>query len=860
MLPKQDLFARLAAGATVLTPNRRLSQALMREFDEHQIRRGHAVWDAPDILPFGSFVERLYGDAFYSGTRVALPPMLTGAQEERIWRQIVEKAGLLANDETASGCREAWRLMHLWRVRPGTSSEDAAAFAAWAESYGKRTAGEMDAARLPDFAATLLPHAAKPKGLVAYAFDIVPPQIEEFLQACAMHGIEVERCAPESAAGQSVRLSFKSPKEELERAAFWARARLEQGRTRIGVVVPELEIRRREVARVFSRVMQPGFQIPGAAAAALPFNISIGVRLADYPIVAAALSLLELAQREVPFEQASRLVRSPFLADAEREAAERAKLDVKLRRRLPGVVSLPKLVAEAQGAPLLRRALEKFFAARPRDDLFQDRSAAGWARQFTQLLAAAGFPGERTLDSAEFQTRAKLNEVLGEMARLERVAGELSPGQALAALRRLCSETLFQPESGEAPVQVLGILESAGMTFDCLWVSGLTDEAWPLKARANPFLPIARQKQAGIPQASAEGSLALDRRLTAQWLGSAAEVIVSSYEKDGDRELAPSPLILGVAAGVVPVPAFPRLRDVLFAGRRAETLEDRVAPPVAPGPVSGGTKVLADQAACPFRAFAHWRLRAEEMQAPADVPDAGERGTLIHKLMAALWGELKTSDALERDVGPAIERAAAQAVREMELEGRFAELELERLVRVAREWLAVEKARPPFEVVALEREQVIRIAGMEFKGRIDRMDRAAGGHVLIDYKTGGNPTVGKWKPPRPDEPQLPLYAISAEEEIVAVAFGKVVHGDMKFNGCARDDRILPNVKKQNWGDLLAEWKKEADALGAAFAAGEARVDPKKELQTCRYCDLQTLCRVYEKANPLRLDEIEGADE
>jgi hypothetical protein len=55
--------------------------------------------------------------------------------------------------------------------------------------------------------------------------------------------------------------------------------------------------------------------------------------------------------------------------------------------------------------------------------------------------------------------------------------------------------------------------------------------------------------------------------------------------------------------------------------------------------------------------------------------------------------------------------------------------------------------------------------------------------------------------------------------------------------------------------LLADWKREAESLGAGFAAGEARVDPKRELQTCRYCDLQTLCRVYEKLNPLK-DETE----
>jgi len=57
--------------------------------------------------------------------------------------------------------------------------------------------------------------------------------------------------------------------------------------------------------------------------------------------------------------------------------------------------------------------------------------------------------------------------------------------------------------------------------------------------------------------------------------------------------------------------------------------------------------------------------------------------------------------------------------------------------------------------------------------------------------------------------------------------------------------------------LVAGWKRELDALGAGFASGEARVDPKKHLETCRYCDLKPLCRVYERVNAL---EEEGEEE
>ena len=42
----------------MVTPNKRLSQALMADFDAHQIRRDLKVWEAPDILPFDAFVEQ----------------------------------------------------------------------------------------------------------------------------------------------------------------------------------------------------------------------------------------------------------------------------------------------------------------------------------------------------------------------------------------------------------------------------------------------------------------------------------------------------------------------------------------------------------------------------------------------------------------------------------------------------------------------------------------------------------------------------------------------------------------------------------------------------------------------------------
>src|SRR5438270_13572277 len=283
-----------------------------------------------------------------------------------------------------------------------------------------------------------------------------------------------------------------------------------------------------------------------------------------------------------------------------------------------------------------------------------------------------------------------------------------------------------------------------------------------------------------------------------------------------------------------------------------ESFEDHRAPRVRPGAQRGGTRVLADQAACPFRAFARWRLGAEALEEPAPGLDARKRGSLLHQLMKHLWSKLKSSRSLRDDLEPAIAEAAAAALKELRLEGRFAELERERLTRLAREWLEIEKTRAPFEVAALEERRTLNVAGLELSGRIDRMDRLEkGGHALVDYKTG-QARRQAWLGERPDDPQLPIYAVSAPENIAAVAFARLNPGEMAFRGFSNERNLLPKVDLyRDWRGLLDQGRKETNALGTAFAAGDSRIDPKYALKTCRLCDLQTLCRVYENISSLK---------
>ena len=119
---------------------------------------------------------------------------------------------------------------------------------------------------------------------------------------------------------------------------------------------------------------------------------------------------------------------------------------------------------------------------------------------------------------------------------------------AVAAVRRLAAERLFQPETPPVPIQVMGVLESTGLEFDHLLVLGLHAEAWPRPARPNPLLPVELQRRAGAPGSGPEWELGFAQRMTAAWRRAAPQVVFCFPAAEGDRTLAPSPLLAGLPA------------------------------------------------------------------------------------------------------------------------------------------------------------------------------------------------------------------------------------------------------------------------------------------------------------------------
>ena len=884
-LTHDDVFVRLTdspSGAiTIITPNHRLALVLQREFGGFQVGLGKAFWESADILPWSGFLERAGEDARYTDV-APLPLVLSPAQSRALWENLLRASpggeALLAVADAARLAHEAWQLARTWRLGPrlrgAVQNEDGKAFQDWAPRYERtlQRNGLMDAAELADRVLPLMADGRirRPQTLVAYGFDSFTPQQSDFLDGLQRAGCEVLLAGPREHAGRVLRQPCIDAEQEIRLAAAWIRTRLEAGHTRIGVVVPDLAARRAAVVRLFSAATAPDYALPGAPMRVLPFNLSLGVPLADYPLVNTAMLLLELAGREAEFERASRLLRSPFIAGAETERSARALLDVELRGRVEPAVTLERLQGLAAGyggdCPRLARLLAELAGFR-KSRLFGTQAPSQWARAISDALAVAGFPGERVLDSAEYQTLKRWHDLIAGFAALDRVVPRMVYAEALSRLRRMAADTPFQPESPEVPIQILGVLETSGLTFDCLWVMGLDDEHWPPPQRPNPFLPLAVQRAAGLPQCSAADGLAAARDMTRRWCVSADEVVLSHASREDDRELRPSALIAAMSEGPVEIAHCADYRAAIHALRDIEQLADETAPPLTGDRVAGGgTGLLKDQAACPFRAAARHRLRAESPEVPHAGLDALERGTLVHNALAKVWAQLRTSDALQALDSNALDAlldtsadAAMERIRRERptaLSGRFADIEKQRLMNLARAWLELDRQRGAYTVLAVEDKRVMAIGGLQLNARLDRVDETADGRrIIIDYKTGrANATdlLGE----RPEEPQLPLYLLSTEPDAAAVAFAQVRTGKMAYAGLARDGDLLPGIKAHAdtrqaeqfpaWPDLIAAWRKDLERMASQFAAGVSTVDPKRYPQTCQYCDLQPFCRIRER--------------
>lgn len=402
-----------------------------------------------------------------------------------------------------------------------------------------------------------------------------------------------------------------------------------------------------------------------------------------------------------------------------------------------------------------------------------------WAQQFTEQLQQLGWPGPRTLNNEESQTLERWQALLSEFSSLK-ITHTLNWKQALQHLTQLANKMMYQPKAQGAPrIQIFESLNTAErFAPEHLWVIG--SEA----SRATLELPT-------------------------------------------DLTYA----------------------QQIYQTGQLETIIDKNGPPVnAEEYIRGGSDILKQQAACPFKAFAKHRLHTNEIAPQQLGLHPMERGQILHSVLEQLWHHLEDhehlstlkEDVIDQHIFASIDSALKpfQQKKPYTFKKQFIIIERQRLFGLLKKWLAIEKARHPFKVIAKELRQKTKLNHLNLSLQIDRIDELEdGSHIIIDYKTG-QVTINDWLGDRPNEPQLPLYCVTHPTPIAGILFAQIRSNQM---------RLIGLVGIENWEDQQAQWQTAFFNLEKDFCNGSAVIDPKYRNQTCNQCTLQILCRISEKS-------------
>ncbi|MDI9818106.1 MULTISPECIES: PD-(D/E)XK nuclease family protein [unclassified Legionella] len=832
---KKELLTLMHEGATVITPNNRLSQELLRDFFKAASAK---VKEKPICLPYTAFLIDSFKKFCFQHPEKSHPLVLTPQQLRYLWRQILT-GKMSINTGLLNAVDEAWTRCNLWLLdlnHPSFSyTSQTRQFQQWALQLQQQLV-QLEAITDAQLVPYLCAQTTSLTGTFIWAcFDDYTPQQKKLQQYLNSQGCIIRHYDLAKQTASLCQYKAEDEENEYEQLIFWLKECLAKNETSIGVIVPELETK----SAALTRRLQQHF---------LPeeFNISLGKPLADFPLVAHALNWLDFDDETLSAHQARLLLHSPYLGHSQTEMLARAQYmeDSTLLQELRFEYSTFIEELEVK-TPKLATLLKKI-TSYP-----QQASVQTWIREFTARLKVLGFPGEYPLNSSTYQCYQRFLLLFDELKQLALITPSMNKKEAIAALRELAESAIFQPEKFPAPIQILGLLEASGCTFESLWIMGLTDQCLPGSIRPSAFIPLSLQQEQSMPYTSNARELELAEKSVNRFFNSSRHCVLSYPQFSGDKPNMPSPFVTNLAE--LPSQQLPASSE---KPKLEPLLEDYLLPMSDNEKITGGTSILANQAKCPFRAFSAHRLHAKATSDITMGPNAKDRGQLIHKVMELLWGFLKSqqhllslnSQQLDNHIESAIKKSLEPIVnqRKFSFSTLIQEVEIERLKRLVHACLDWERQRTPFEVIALEQDFTVQLSGIEFHVRVDRMDKVEQGQMwVIDYKSS-IPQSTPWNEERPKEPQLLLYAL-LDETINTLLFAQLKAGQFACKGLSEEKTSIAGIsalkKDQNWSVCRENWRSLLNELANEFTQGYCPPQPGN-LTICRQCDHQNLCRRF----------------
>lgn len=874
-----NYLRNLNDGITLVTPNRRMAGLVADHYHTAKLNVGEVTWESPPVLPFVGWLTQTFRDLeIIRDAAISGLILLSPEQERVVWEQVVREGGDVEFGQVAdlaALAMKAWSSALLWELPRSAivasgGRQEARAFIHWSDRFQQRCR-DLHAIDHHSFAAqlacreTLCPPL--PGKFHFFGYVRLPSLLKRI--ELRVDGVDKASASGPGLSGNTLDYrEYPNHEVELAAAACWAREckRLQPSAATaialpgVSSIAPDLGQR---LQRAFSSTPESADE-----ASQLMLYCPIATSLAEVELVEAALLILD-SRRSRPWEDISRLLLSPYFGVADGEREQRALLDAHLRRRSNIEVSIASVIDAGRNSgvrcPDLADRLEALLLGLQQ---IPDRQRMhDWMTFAEKQLRIAGWPGDRDLNPVELAALAEWQRAMDAAAELDAILPTCSWQSAVSRWGAILRSRRLMPPTAVNAVQVITLEEAAFLDLDSLWVAGMYDGA-PLEATTvSPFIPFSLQLRYGLPGADPNLDLSYANNLLSYLYVHHPTAIWSYAKIDGEtprRQLRNVHCVPVTRNSTTPWPRpDPRQKYDVIDDSYATLLPDAST-------LTGGVGLFTDQAACPMRAFARHRLRAQCPDDPSPGLNAMQRGSIIHAVMAKLWTRIGSSAELkstgEQDLQRILNICVGAVVDEFRahyhLLDQYWELEHERLRNLGREWLKLELEREPFEVLVCEQSLSATIGTYTINTRVDRIDRLGNGEiVIVDYKTG-EVSRSSWEGPRPDQPQLPLYAVTSDiASVGGIAYARLKKGDCKIideprgiiGGRARDVGSATKCTLE-----MAEWRIALEGLADEIEEGFAVADPKRGATTCRNCDLQCLCRIYE-VRPRGISERSDGD-
>ena len=856
----------------ILTANQRLAAQIQQAWGR-SISAKNQVWKTPRVMSLEHWLSFCWNELVDQNHDLVNGYAQIGRlQNIFYWEQAIAKQDDGLDQSFATMANDCFELCQRWNIEADQIDDQSTAvnkFKRWAKTYQSI----LDKKQLLTSPSTwskvaegFAQHGLNTENSIyLYGFQSIPPLQQRVLEAATSDIIPIE------VMGESASISkyeCPEPKVELEIAAKWAAQQLlNDPNQRIGLIIPDLNNRVSETARLINEAL-------AANNCSTAVNISAGVKLSETPLLQSALSLLEMTEYKLPMAHWLGIVNSPywhfnhlpiqFKVDCELQLRETKKYDLSLDK-FTQIIRAQQSKLDDQDSIQLQ--LQPLYDVQQliRQTAKAKKTFAQWAEFFKQFTAQLGWPGLKQPNSLQYQQIQYWEKLLGFFSELDNLAIDISRSKALSYLQKLANEHLFHPQTGDAPLQVLGILEAVGLQFDQLWITGMHSDNFPASGSINPVLSASYQRQHKMPFSVPEKELNIAKNLLSNFAINSNQLYVSYPITDGKTPLEQSPLICHYEQqNLHTIVGDMALYNWLDQPYSCDINIDAGHPYSAPKePIRGGSSILKNQSTCPFNAFAIHRLWAKEFEQPAIGLEAIDRGSIVHEILYRLWNQWQSSkvflalnkqqlnDQLSTTIDTVlIEQATKNPIL---LGDNFKQLEKQRLCKLIHQWLEIERQRPPFEVKETEQKKQLSLGELSISLIMDRLDTVEDETLVIDYKTGSVKS-DVWLGDRPEDPQLPLYILASNPQPQGCAFASLKGNEQKFIGIS-NNHIIKGIKvADNWDLQLQDWQQSIDNLAQEFIQGKALLHSYNTAQFNFQAELLPLNRWHEQQDIKRLTE------